>query len=64
MTTSFLSARRITRSKPSGETAMVTMASKPWLMKSSIAPSCAGASVPVETTLNSVILSLTAGSSA
>ena len=43
---------------------MVTMASKPWLMKSSMAPSWAGASVPVETTLSSAILSLTAGSSA
>ena len=64
ITTSFLSARRITRSKPSGATAMVTIASNPWLMKSSMAPSCAGASVPVETTLNSAILSLTEGSSA
>jgi hypothetical protein len=52
------SARRMTRSKPSVLTAMVTIASKPWLMKSSIAPSCAATSVPVETTLNSLIFSL------
>ena len=61
MTTLFLSARRITRSKPSGATAMVMIASKPWLMKSSMAPSWAATSVPVETTLNSLILSLIAG---
>ena len=54
----------MTRSNPSGDTAIVTIASKPWLMKSSMAPSCAGASVPVDTTLNSLILSLIAGSSA
>ena len=51
----------MTRSKPSGETAMVTIASKPWLMKSSMAPSWAATSVPVETTLNSLIFSLIAG---
>ena len=52
------------RSKPSGATAMVTMASKPWLMKSSIAPSWAATSVPVETTLNSLMFSLMPGCSA
>ena len=58
ITTSLRSASRITRSKPSGLTAMVTIASKPWLMKSSMAPSCAAASVPTETTLNSLMFSL------
>ena len=52
------------RSNPSGATAIVTIAWMPWLMKSSIAPSCAATSVPVETTLNSLMSSSTPGCSA
>jgi hypothetical protein len=62
MTTPFLLARRMTRSNPSGLTARVTMPSNPWLMKSSIDPSCAAMSVPVETTLNSLMSGAMAGS--
>ena len=40
---------------------MVTIAWTPWLMKSSMAPSCAATSVPVETTLNSLMFSLMPG---